>query len=152
MRLSKIDLFNLHKNFVCMKYFVQYNTSKNNKIDYSIVIFIIVWYNIIGISGETKTRGPPERERQGGGGGGGGLIAPLTTQFCCVWIAQFSNFKLTAICSRPRYFYLFGENRDWNSRDNLKIFGKVRKFWAEWIAALNFHIILKICFRNKWFL
>ena len=32
--------------------------------------------------------------------------------------------------SRPGYFYLFGENRDWNSRDNLKIFGKVRKFWA----------------------
>ena len=31
---------------------------------------------------------------------------------------------------RPGYFYLFGENRDWNSRDNLKIFGKVRKFWA----------------------
>ena len=30
----------------------------------------------------------------------------------------------------PGYFYLFGENRDWNSRDNLKIFGKVRKFWA----------------------
>ena len=28
---------------------------------------------------------------------------------------------------RPGYFYLFGENRDWNSRDNLKIFGKVRK-------------------------
>ena len=31
---------------------------------------------------------------------------------------------------RPGYFYLFREKRDWNSRDNLKIFGKVRKFWA----------------------
>ena len=31
---------------------------------------------------------------------------------------------------RPGYFYLFRENRDWNSRDNMKIFGKVRKFWA----------------------
>ena len=31
---------------------------------------------------------------------------------------------------RPGYFYLFGENRDWNSRDNSKIFGKVKKFWA----------------------
>ena len=36
----------------------------------------------------------------------------------------------TSIKGRPGYFYLFGENRDWNSRDNLKIFGKVRKFWA----------------------
>jgi hypothetical protein len=34
----------------------------------------------------------------------------------------------------------------------LKIFGKVRKFWAVQSAALNFHIILKICFWNKWFL
>ena len=47
---------------------------------------------------------------------------------------------------RPGYFYLFGENRDWNSRDNLKIFGKVKKFWAARSAALNLHIILKICF------
>ena len=31
---------------------------------------------------------------------------------------------------RPGYFYLFWENRDWNSKDNLKIFEKVRKFWA----------------------
>ena len=31
---------------------------------------------------------------------------------------------------RPGYFYLFGDNRDWNSRDNLKIFGKVKKFWV----------------------
>jgi hypothetical protein len=27
---------------------------------------------------------------------------------------------------RPVYIYLFGENKEWNSTDNLKIFGKVR--------------------------
>ena len=29
--------------------------------------------------------------------------------------------KFLGIKNRPGYFYLFGENRDWNSRDNLKI-------------------------------
>ena len=29
---------------------------------------------------------------------------------------------------RPGYIYLFGENKEWNSSDNLKIFGKVGKF------------------------
>ena len=31
---------------------------------------------------------------------------------------------------RPGYIYLFGENKEWNSSDNLKIFGKVWKFRA----------------------
>ena len=56
------------------------------------------------------------------------------------------------IMNRPGYFYLFGKNRDWHSRDNLKIFGKVGKFWAAQSPVLNFHIILKICFSNKWIL
>jgi hypothetical protein len=56
------------------------------------------------------------------------------------------KYVAPSLFNRPGYFYLFGENRDWNSRDNLKIFGKVRKFWAVQSAALNFHIILKICF------
>ena len=38
--------------------------------------------------------------------------------------------KNSSICNRPRYIYLFGESKDWNSLDNLKIFGKVRKFTA----------------------
>ena len=40
--------------------------------------------------------------------------------------------------SRPGYFYLFGGSRDWNSRDNLKIFGKERKFWAaKYVFEIN---------------
>ena len=38
--------------------------------------------------------------------------------------------ELIADQTRPGYFYLFGDNRDWNSRDNLKIFGKAKKFWV----------------------
>ena len=43
---------------------------------------------------------------------------------------------------RPVYIYLFGENKEWNSTDNLKIFGKV-KVW-KLLAALNFRRILRI--------
>ena len=38
--------------------------------------------------------------------------------------------------------YLFGENKEWNSTDNLKIFGKV-KVW-KLPAALDFRRILRI--------
>jgi hypothetical protein len=48
--------------------------------------------------------------------------------------------------SRPGYIYLFGENKDWNSSYDLKIYGKVRKFRAARCDALNFRAILKICF------
>ena len=41
-----------------------------------------------------------------------------------------SSGHFLRVNSRPGYFYLFGENRDWNSSDGLKIFGKVRKFWV----------------------
>jgi hypothetical protein len=56
--------------------------------------------------------------------------------------------------TRPGYIYLFRENKEWNSSDNLKIFGKVWKFRAVQSAgaALNFRRILKICFLNKYFL
>jgi len=50
------------------------------------------------------------------------------------------------LAGRPGYIYLFGENKDWNSRDKLKIFGKVRRFWAARSAALNFSTILKYVF------
>jgi len=45
-------------------------------------------------------------------------------------ITEEAKPKTIAVGNRPGYFYIFGENRDWNSRDNLKIFEKVRQFWA----------------------
>ena len=32
----------------------------------------------------------------------------------------------TGITARPVYIYLFGENKEWNSTNNLKILGKVK--------------------------
>ena len=34
---------------------------------------------------------------------------------------------LSDLPDRPVYIYLFGENKEWNSTDNLKIFGKVKE-------------------------
>ena len=52
-----------------------------------------------------------------------------------------SNLIFTACVIRPVYIYLFGENKEWNNTDNLKIFGKV-KVWK--CDALNFRRILRI--------
>ena len=38
--------------------------------------------------------------------------------------------KGPSVPGRPGYIYLFGENKEWNSSDSLKIFGKVWQFRA----------------------
>ena len=35
--------------------------------------------------------------------------------------------QMVSLSTRPGYFFSFVENRDWNSTDNLKIFGKVKE-------------------------
>ena len=48
--------------------------------------------------------------------------------------------------TRPVYIYLFGENKEWNSTDDLKIFGKVKvwKFRTRIKAKKSFYMCEKI--------
>ena len=59
------------------------------------------------------------------------VVMAIAIHFCTQQDKLHEHHLVGNCPTRPGYFYLFGENRDWNSRDNLKIFGKVRKFWAE---------------------
>ena len=56
--------------------------------------------------------------------------------------SQIELSTLRTLQARPVYIVLFGENEEWNSTDNLKIFGKVMVWKLR--AALNFQRILRI--------
>jgi len=66
----------------------------------------------------------------------------MNYEWQCCFPVESTHSNSTQQPGRPVYTYLFGENKEWNSTDNLKIFGKV-KVW-KLRAALNFRRILRI--------